>query len=361
MKGSVYKKDGCKTYTVSWYTNEFVNGSRKRKSKSGFKTKREADKYLRKMLDEVEEGFQREKSDVSLNVFLPSWLDNYSVTTDMAQNTIDGYNVNIQNHILPCIGSVKLDRLEPEDIDRLILNMVKKGLSVTSQRYVLATLRRALNYAVKRRIIAFNPINCVDLPKPKKYVPVVLNKEQIQKLHTACISDFEYLPILVIYSLGLRRGEALGLQWSDFDFEYKTVFVQRTATPSKGGYQFSPCKTQNSIRKLYLPEYLVSVLLSWKEVQNPASDSDFVFAKADGKLIPAMTINRRLKRLLSDCGLPDIRVHDLRHSWATLMLSEGINPKIASSMLGHSNISITLDTYSHMLTVTPKQSLVGQY
>lgn len=357
MTGSIYKKSGKNTYTVSWLTNEYVNGQRRRKTKSGFTSKSSAEKFLRKMLDEVDEGFQRENSNIALSKYLINWLNTYSCSTGMAENTINGYRVNIENHILPCIGHIKLDCLSPDDIDLLIVNMSNKGLSRTSQRYVLATLRKALNTAVKRRIISFNPISCVDLPKPSKFHSNVLNTEQLQVLFSACLEDFEYLPILLIITFGLRRGEALGLKWSDIDFKYKTIFIQRTATPAKGGYKFSPCKSQESIRKLILPDFLVSYLLTWKEKQKPCSDDEFIFTNSNGKLIPAMRINRNLSRLLAKYELPIIRVHDLRHSWATMMLSKEIHPKIVSSMLGYSDISITMNLYSHMLTDMQKPAV----
>ncbi len=294
---------------------------------------------------------------MTLSEYLPHWLNTYSISVGLAQNTVNGYHNNITLYILPCIGSVTLEMLTPDDIDLLISFMHLKGLSVTSQRYVLATLRIALNTAVKRGYISKNPIECIDMPKPRKYVPVVLNKEQLQTLFNACFNNFDYLPFLVLLFLPLRRGEMLGLKWSDFDFDSNSVFIQRTATPSKGGYKFSPCKTQNSVRMLLFPEVLTVKLLAFKEVQKPDSDSDFVFSLSSGNLISANVLRRRFKKLLRELGLPSIRIHDLRHSWATLMLSEGVNPKVASSILGHSNVNITLDTYSHMLTGMQKPAV----
>ncbi len=362
MKGTVYKRGNV--WAVSYYTGNKINGKYDRRTKCGFETKKDAEKYLREKLTEIDNGVAVFGSRSTLNEYLPEWLEHYSKSTNMAKNTYNGYKVNIENHILPIIGDIRLDRLSPYDIELLIDKMRSKELSVTSQRYALATLRVALNSAVKHRILSYSVMNCVDFPKPQKFHSYALSIEELKILFNKCVDDFNYLPVLISISLGLRRGEVLGLKWSDFDFKKKTVHIQRTATPVNGGYDFSPCKTQESNRVLFIPDYLIASLNAWKSEQDVCYElnenfnpDDFVFFMPNNRIISATGLNKRFKKLLKECNLPDIRFHDLRHSWATMMLSQNIPTKIASSMLGHSNVATTLNIYTHMLTDMQKPAI----
>lgn len=351
-QGTVYKRGD--TYAVSYYTGLKKDGKYIRKTKSGFLTKRAAKKYLNERIEEIHQGVNIVGADVLMKHYLPEWLDSYSQSVKLAKNTYRGYKVNIDKHIIPVIGDIKLIELQPYDIDRVFQNMTEKKLSITSQRYVIATLRKSINTAIKRRILNVNVISLVDIPKPVKYNAKVLTKDEMTVLCNECLVNFDYMPILVGLSLGLRRGEVLGLKWSDFDFDKSTVFIQRTATPRNGGYDFSDCKTQNSRRLLLLPDFLCEYLLKWKDEQNILFDDksinsdNFVCALSRG-IISATTLYRRYKGLLKKCNLPNIRFHDLRHSWATLMLSSNVPTKIASAMLGHSSAQTTLEIYSHVL------------
>lgn len=355
MRGSVVKRGN--SYMAYYYTGEKINGKYVRKSKSGFKSKKEAERFLRSVIEDIEAGLKVQGSDVLMKNFLYEWLDMYSSISGLAENTYRGYRTNINNHIIPVIGDIKLNSLKPEDIDRLLLTMTEKGLSVTSQRYVISVIRKSLNWAVKRRILRFNVIDYVDIPKPEKFNPTVLNEEQLQVLLNYCSSSPLLTPISLILLTGLRRGEALGLKWSDIDFENKVLHVQRSATPAKGGYHFSPCKTEKSNRFLSLPDIAVSVLENWKMYQSEFyltidnfNPDDYVFYNYTCKILSCSAIRRYYKKALQDCNLPDIRIYDLRHSYATLLLKKNIAPKVASKMLGHSDTRTTLDIYTHVLT-----------
>ena len=355
MRGSVIKRGN--TYMAYYYTGEKINGKYVRKSKSGFKTKKEAQRFLRSVIEDIEAGLKVQGSEVLMKNFLSEWLDIYRNTPGLAENTYRGYLTNINNHIIPVIGDIKLNSLKPEDIDRLLLTMTEKGLSVTSQRYVISVIRKSLKWAVKRRILRFNVIDYVDIPKPEKFKSTVLNEQQLQTLLNYCFDNPLLTPICLCILLGLRRGESLGLKWSDFDFNNKTVHIQRTASPSKGGYHFSPCKTEKSNRFLSLPDIAVSVLENWKMYQSKFyltidnfNPDDYVFYNYTCKILSCSAIRRYYKKALQDCNLPDIRIHDLRHSYATLLLKKNIAPKVASKMLGHSDTRTTLDIYTHVLT-----------
>ncbi len=196
----------------------------------------------------------------------------------------------------------------------------------------------------------------IDKPKPQKYNGTFLTAEQLSKFVSVVSKQYDNLPLLLCATLGLRRGEALGIKWCDIDFYNNLLHIQRTVTPNKNGYDVSPCKTQESIRTLLVPQFVIDILIEYKKEQSAfitdhsLNSNNFVFVNSNGSLISANGLNKRFKKILKDNNLPNIRIHDLRHSWATLMLSSNMPLKVTSSMLGHSNASTTLDIYSHSLT-----------
>lgn len=232
------------------------------------------------------------------------------------------------------------------------------GLSNTSIRYVHATLRKALNSAVKQRILNSNVVNCVDPPSPSKFKPTILTGESMRVLLAACANTEVYIPVLLAVSLGLRRGEVLGLKWSDVDFRSSTLEVQRTATFYKGEFCLSDTKTECSHRTLMLSKTLIEKLAFYKKQQFVLALSckgrfnphNMVVCRVDGSVMTSTVLNYKYKKALKAAGLPDIRFHDLRHSNATLMLRNNVPAKIVQAIFGHSKVSTTLDLYSHVIT-----------
>ena len=301
-----------------------------------------------------------------LGEYLLQWLENYSATVELAENTYNGYLVNINNHINPVLGEIMLNEITPEHIDELLLNLRIKGLSGTSQRYVLAVLHKAFETAKKRRLITENIVDLIDKPKKNKFEPEILTQEQVITFMNALekIETHFSVALQILISLGCRRGEMLGLKWYDVDFEKHSIKILRTATPAKGGYHFSPCKTDKSRRELLLPDSLYNRLVEWKNIQaqyitsDNSKDFEYILCQPSGKIVRASSLNKQYKKLLAKNGLPDIRIHDLRHSWASLMARNNVPVKIASEMLGHSKIQTTLDIYTHS-NIEMQESAIG--
>lgn len=349
MRGTVLKR-GNKWYCY-YYTHRIIDGKHERKSKGGFVTKKEAESYLRQMIDDVEKTVYTDSKRNTVAAFLNYWLEECSC--NLAPNTVRGYRVNVENHIVPVVGEIYLDKLQPKDIDVIFQKMSLQNLSGTTQLYVYAVLRKALNYAVKRRLIPVNIMNYVDSPKKDRYKPTVLSKEQLQTLQHYFYGTLYYLPIMFCMSLGLRRGEMLGIKWCDIDFNNKTIHIQRSVTPIKGGIDASKTKTDKSNRFLVIPDFLFLELKNrYDSLQAVDSEAEnlYINVTEDNNVISASILQKAFKKALKECSLPDIRIHDLRHSWATLMLSNNVPTKVASEMLGHSGIGITLDIYTHVLT-----------
>lgn len=355
MKGWVSKRGN------RWYPRVYVgkdsNGKRIERWGKSCDTKKEAEKLLRPLLEEVENTYERKTEKVTLEAFLRYWLTSYCEPR-LAANTIRGYRVNIEKHIIPHIGSVQLNALTPRDIQRLYDALACAGLSSTSIRYVHNNLHKALSHAVKQEVIYRNPADLVDPPLVKRFEGSALRPDDVKRLLTVSMSSELYLPIALALTLGLRRGEALGLQWDDVDFKNKTITVRHSASFTGGTFTLSTPKTKRSKRTLLVPDVLLTALESARSKQQDVSvflgpnfnPYNLVCCRQDGSPITFGALQYHYKNLLKDSGLPDVRFHDLRHTNATLLLRSAVPAKIVSSMLGHSSIGITMDTYSHVMT-----------
>ena len=252
-------------------------------------------------------------------------------------STIRGYAVNMENHALPLLGDKELERLTVEDLDRLSAELLAR-LSAKSVVYVHASLRKMLNYAIRRGYISANPYGMFDMPRVNKYRYTVLDREQKKRLLTACVGTPIEAPVFLSLRHGLRRGECLGIiPETDISIGRRVLHIQRTRSVEHGKEIVTPCKTENSDRNILLDD----------------EDLERIFRirKATGgkylcNLSPA-SLEKQFRKLIRSAGLPPIRFHDLRHSFATYMLECGINPKIVSDVLGHSNVGVTLDIYRH--------------
>lgn len=312
---------------------------------------------LRSRIDDIENSFSRKYDNSTVESFLHYWLDVYCVPR-LAPNTVRGYRVNIDNHIIPHIGNIPLNRLKPTDIQGLYSILLDKGLSGTTVRYVHHNLHKALAFACKEEIIPRNPADKVEPPSLGNFESNVLTVEQVKSLLVVSKESEIYLPILLAVTLGLRRGEVLALQWSDISFEYHTLTIYHSAYFDKSGFHFSSTKSKNSMRTLKLTDFVYNEIIS--EFKNQSkyrkilgskyNPFNLVCCRSDGSFITPNILQHQFRDILSTNGLPNIRFHDLRHTNATLMLRGSVPAKIVSSMLGHSSIGITLDTYSHVIT-----------
>ena len=355
MRGTVTKKKG--RWYICYYIGKNPNGKWKQKWEGSWETRSEAEKVLRSRITNLESSYDRKADDSTLAVFLRHWLEVY-VHPRLARNTINAYQINVEKHIIPYIGEIKLNRLTPRDIQRLYETLLASGLSGNSARHVHNNLHRALLWAVKQELIPRNPADMVDPPLIEQKERTTLTPEQIPRLLTACEGAFIYLPVMLAVSLGLRRGEALGLQWDDIDFIRKTVSIRHSVTCDKAGFTLGKTKTKSSNRTLMLPDALTAALQKEKEKQatrakfigrsfNPLN---LVCCRDDGSPITTNALQHQFSDTLETADLPHIRFHDLRHTNATLMLRNAIPAKIVSAMLGHSSIGITMDLYSHVTT-----------
>ena len=354
MKGTILKRG--KTYTIYYYIGKNEHGKWVQKSEGGFTSKREAEKVLRDRIITIEASYNKNLSTRTVSEYLDYWFENYC-EPHLAENTLNGYRINIDKHIKPIIGKIPLIKLTPKDIQDLYTTLRKKGLSQTSIRYVHSNLHKALAYAVTLQFIIKNPCDPIEAPKPTDYEAQILNPDQILTLLQACIGKEIFWPVLLAVSLGLRRGEALGLRWEDVDFQNEMVMIRHSAiSKSVSTFKISDTKSKASLRTLLLPEYVVEGLkYQYKNLlakRNALGENfnpyNVICFRENGQPFTNSTLQHQFRQIVEATKLPDIRFHDLRHTNATLLLRNGIPAKIVSAMLGHATIQITMDTYSHV-------------
>lgn len=346
------------------------DGKRKRIYRNVHGTKKEAEALMAKLVSELNTGLLIEPTKITVTEYLRDWLVTY-VQPNLSPTSVDGYTVNIEKHIIPRIGHIPLQQLKPTHVQKFYQDLLQNGrtdgtggLSARSVLYVHRNLREALDHAVRLQLIQRNVADMVTLPKAGNYKAEVYSPDELTHLlQVAKDTDME-LPVALAAVMGLRRGEVLGLRWCDIDFDKKKLTVcNNLVQTSKGNISKEP-KSANSLRILELPEGLIPILKRHKALQAENRlklgagyrEDNYVYCKADGSPYSPGYLSRKFTAFLKKNHLKRIRFHDLRHSNATLMLACGIPAKVASERLGHSNIGITLDLYSHCLDSMQKDA-----
>ena len=356
MNGSIRSR-GKGTWELTVDLGRDANGKRRRKFVNVKGSKSKAQQTLRALLTSLDKGIPLETSKATVAKFLERWLTDY-VETNTGPRTLEGYREKIQSYILPNFGGVSLVKLTPQHIQGLYSEMLGRGLSPRTVLHTHRILREALSHGVKWGLLMRNVCDTVDPPKPRRKEMTALDYPDVQRfLDVAVASPYGPFFFLSIYT-GLRRSELLGLRWSAVDLARRTMSITETlqVVNGKGLMSLEP-KTDRSRRLVSLaPDglaFLAGLKIKQREQREALgmtwSESDFVFAHADGSPFYPNTVSKRFGELVKKAGIPHVRLHDMRHTHATLMLKEGVNPKTVAERLGHASVVITLDTYSHVL------------
>ena len=330
------------------YHNHTIRGNRK-----------DAQKYLNGVLREIDLGTFIEPSTMTLDEYLDQWL----VTAKMRvrEETYFGYEASLRRYVRPALGSKKIGELNPLELQALYTEMLGKGLSARTVRYTHTILSSALKQAVKWGLLVRNPASLVELPRQSRKEMLCLSPEEAERFLNAAAEDRFGVLFAFALATGMRPEEYFGLQWKDVDLQSGIVTVQRTLVwrTQGSGWYFSEPKTPRSRRSIPLPRSILNSLIEHKRRQAEErlragpkyKNLDLVFAtRKGGPLLRHHLWRLHFKPILRRAGLNEaLRLYDLRHSCATLLLAANENPKVVSERLGHANISLTLDTYSHVL------------
>ncbi len=307
-------------------------------------TQKELSAKLRQHIDSYQGADLTEQSRMTLSEWLDKWLENMADT--LRPNTLRNYRSYIENHIRPSLGDKQLARLTPKDIQRFYEKLGGNLASGTVRR-IHTTLHGTLKAAQQAHLIASNPTEQVTVPKFTYGSKQILTEEQLDVFMKVIAEDeiwydFFYTEL----TTGLRRGELCGLKWEDFDEVVGTLKVCRTVYRKEGGGLIAgDTKTYAGTRKIVLPASTVQVLHERKK----SALTEWIFPNPLRPEQPANpdTAYSHLKTLLKRAGLPSIRFHDLRHTFATHALASGVDVKTLSGILGHTRAAFTLDTYTH--------------
>jgi integrase len=290
--------------------------------------------------------------------WLEHWLENIAARKVRAR-TLESYRSTIRLHLRPGIGHHRLDRLQPEHLERLYGALADKGLSSASILRVHRVLSRALRVASQRGKVARNVATLVDPPavkRPETALP--LSATEARQVIAAAQTHRNSARWTVALAVGLRQSEALALRWADVDLEKGTLSVRRGLHRVGGqGLVYEEPKADRSRRTVALPAPLVEALRAHRAAQleeritaGPLwQDHDLVFAQPNGRPIERKSDWRSWKALLREADVREVRLHDGRHTAATLLLSEGVHPRVVMEVLGHAQMRTTTDTYSHVM------------
>ena len=354
-EGSVFQRaDGrwCAQLDLGWR-----GGRRARKYIYG-DTAAEVQRALLKARADHSQGLPVAPGRQTVEQFLRDWLEN-SVKPSVRPTTYRSYEQTVRNHLIPELGRLPLSKLEPQNV-RVMLNrrLADGGLSARSVAYLRVVLRAALNQARKWNLVARNVAEVVDPPRCERFRIEPLTPDQASTLLETAKGDRLEALYAVAMACGLRMGEILGLRWQDIDLEHGRMTVSQALHRQKGrGLILAETKTDRSRRTIGLPAPLVTALRVHRvrQLQERLAagaqwrEQSFVFASRVGTALEPRNLHRAFKRMLKRAGLPDIRFHDLRHSAASLMLAQGVPLRVVMEVLGHSSISLTANTYSHVM------------
>ena len=318
-------------------------------------TRREVKEQLIRLARDHQQGLPVGQVKDSVGSYLSTWL--LAAQPTIRPSTFISYQTIVRLHLTPTLGAIALDKLKPADVRVLMTRELAAGLSARSVQYHHAVLRRALGQAVQDGLLARNVATLAKPPRVKRAEVRPLTPDQARTFLMAVGGD----PLEALYvtalGTGLRLGELLGLRWSDVDLSTSTLSVHQ-AFDSRTRTLTEP-KSERSRRTIALPSIAVGALQEhrrrqlevriWAGSHWQGEQYGLVFTTKTGTPLDAGNLTRRFHRILAGAALPRIRFHDLRHSAATFLLAQGVSPRVVMETLGHSQISLTMNTYAHVL------------
>ncbi len=339
-----------------------VTGRRRRRFLAVKGKREDAERALTAVLRERDLGIDLDPGKITVADYLRRWLRDYAAPK-VAPSTFQRYTSIVELHLAPILGTIRLRDLRPAHIQAAYAAFRRQDgrgskLSAKTIFEHHAVLREALNQAVKWQLLGRNPAQAAAPPRPQRPEMRVLSAGEANRLLEAATETRHYPLIYLALATGARLGELLALRWLDVDLDRAIMEIMRTARFFKGrGVTFGQPKSHRSRRPIALSPETVKVLSDHRREQvedrlraGPGyEDRDLVFADPVGRAVYDSTVRRAFYGIIRVAGLGHLRIHDLRHTAATLMLRAGVNPKVVSERLGHATVSITLDTYSHVL------------
>lgn len=354
-EGSIYQRASDKRWLGAVTVGVDANGRPKRKIVSA-KSRAEAVQKMRKLQRQLDDGLPAPDTSMTVTHLVDRWLDDVN-RHQVSASTTNNYRAMAEHHIKPAIGKKKVANLTTADVDRFLSKKTDDGLSVSTVRRIRNVLSQALDQGIRWDLVIRNVAKLSRSPRGVRPEGRSLSPEQARQLLNALRGHHNEALYALMLSTGLRRGEALGLQWQDFDEDSGVLLVRRTLTREDGALITRDTKTLKSRRAVNLPSTLLKQLKSHRAEQNAErlrlgrawANSGHIFTTSVGTPIDPRNMYREFRNLCRVAGIGDWHPHELRHSAASLMLAQGVKIQVVSEVLGHSSIRMTSDVYGHIL------------
>ncbi len=353
MRGSVRQKSK-NSWQIQIYTGKGPDGRYKRHLETGRGRKGDAQRRLTELLASLDKGVYTPPGKLTVAHLLDQWLN--SIKMNCSIKTQDGYTMIMNRHLVPALGHIQLSQLQPSTIERYYSEARKKLSGRTVHKHH-RLLKQALKYAIRQGYFGRNPCDLVDTPKWKARPMRTLTPEEVHILLENAANSHYYPIIYTAINTGLRQAELLGLRWRDIDLDVRSISVCQVLYKGHGLCEFKEPKTEHSRRCVSMTAKLVDYLGEYKGEKESLSlhlgrllkPDDLVFSNAEGEPIDPYSLSHAFAKIAKRAGLERVRFHDLRHTFASLMLLRGAKPKVISEALGHASVAFTLDTYSHII------------
>ena len=353
MRGSIRARGNSWQITID--TGIGADGKRKRHIETIRGRKGDAQKRLNELLVNIEKGIYTPPGRLTLAEHLHNWLEGYC-KTNCSQRTLDGYTSIIEHHLIPALGHIQLKNLHPQAIQKYYGQACEK-LSPLTVHHHHRTLSESLKYAVRQGYLGRNPAELVDPPSPHKKPMRTMTPAEVETLLDVAKDNAYYPIIYTAVSSGLRQAELLGLRWRDIDLDMLSISVSQVLYKRWRVCTFKEPKTSHSRRRVamtpklavYLREYQTKRQGLFLVLGKPLTLDSLVFSNMEGQPVDPGVLSHSFRKIAQRAGLTGVRFHDLRHTFASLMLLRGAKPKVISEALGHASVAFTMDTYSHII------------
>jgi len=349
------RKDRPGVFRVRVRVRDPKTGKWGSKSRDVRGSRRDAEKMARELETAKDKQLLRPGRDPTVGEFADLWLA--GAKHGLAYETYRGYSVNIRRHIVPVLGDIRLRDLTAAQVDAFLARMLDQGLAPRTVQYARAVLRMVLERALDDGLVPRNAVTKAKPPKLERREMLTLDERQVRLLVESVAETRLVAPVVLATQCGLRRGEVCGLRWRDVDLDRGEVSVVQTLGRRTGaGLVTHAPKSQRSCRTVSLPPMSVAHLRKWRSRQReerlaagPAwVGEDWIVSKIDGAPVDPNELSKSFRQFADEIGLPPVRFHDLRHTYAHLARRAGVDIKLIQKSLGHSTAAFTLDVYGHV-------------